>query len=165
MTGVALITKDDVELRATIHGNARRDCWRDPTVRELHAGQLIKLAKSFVPPARCRTGGACVPAPAERPGTSVNDRRQGGSNLCNAGVASLSIWDYTLMWIVSGVPASRPSCRAWFRQAVFRRPSAAAPSERQRANRRGRDSVDVYPCFQDHGFRGGTRALSSAQSR
>jgi len=41
---------------------------------------------------------------------SVNTSRPGGSNLCNAGLASLSIGDFSSKWIRTGLAVMHQSC-------------------------------------------------------
>jgi hypothetical protein len=47
-----------------------------------------------------------------------------------------------------------PSRRAWSRQAILRRPAAAAPPCGQRLGRRGRDQVDLRACLVTQRARG-----------
>jgi hypothetical protein len=54
-------------------------------------------------PFRSRTANINRSRPANG-ARSIKAARQGGINLCNAGLASLSISDFPLIWIASGSP-------------------------------------------------------------
>ena len=79
-------------------------------------------------------------------------------------------------WSRRRVSALSPSRRAWPREAVLRRPPAAAAPGGQRKNWRGRDQADLRPCLIARvfglatrvfveGAPGGTRGLADSPKR